>query len=221
MTELQETTSRGNIKYCHFTPKRTFAQAWHKRCRNAILNELLQSSQLFHCPPQPLSVSLSCLSSENNLHSVAERTEALFRLNGGKAEGWGGREGDAPAVGGQDNRTASHMWAGGGRARGLWELHTVALLQGGVQLIRFGEMDHSLKSSPWEALTQNTPASVYGSLSWRNPESCKSRGSQVVFTPQEWINIELYKRESGSNGTWDLVMTSQCDGRAAESILKA
>lgn len=62
---------------------------------------------------------------------MAERTEALFRLNGGKAEGWGGREGDAPAVGGQDNRTASHMWAGGGRARALWELHTVALLQGG------------------------------------------------------------------------------------------
>lgn len=42
-------------------------------------------------------------------------------------------------------------------------LHTVALLQGGggVQLIRFGEMDHSLKSSPREALTQNTPARVW------------------------------------------------------------
>lgn len=33
--------------------------------------------------------------------------------------------------------------------------------------------------------------------------------------------LSFYKHESGSNGTWDLVMTSQCDGRAAESILKA
>lgn len=56
--------------------------------------------------------------------------------------------------------------------------------KGGVQLIRVGEMDHSLKSSPWEALTQNTPASVYGSLSWRNPASCKSQGSQVVLRPR-------------------------------------
>lgn len=110
---------------------------------------------------------------------MAERTEALFRLNGGRAEGWGGREGDAPAVGGQDNRTASHMWAGGGRARGLWGLHTVALLQGGVQLIRFGEMDHSLKSP--------TPASVYGSVRWRNPKRLKEVVNQKVhkwfYTP--------------------------------------
>lgn len=27
--------------------------------------------------------------------------------------------------------------------------------------------------------------------------------------------MELYEHESGSNGTWGLVMTSQCDGRAA------
>lgn len=56
-----------------------------------------------------------------------------------KQRGGGGREGDAPAVGEQDNRTASHMWAGGGRVRGLWGLHTVALLQGGGWGWRWGD----------------------------------------------------------------------------------
>lgn len=63
---------------------------------------------------------------------MAERTEALFWLNGGKAEGWRGGEGDAPAVGEQDNTTASHMWVGGvvveGEGVKAQELHTVALL---------------------------------------------------------------------------------------------
>lgn len=61
---------------------------------------------------------------------MAERTEALFGLNGGKAEGWRGGEGDAPAVEEQDNTTASHMWVsgGGGWASRLRGLHTVALL---------------------------------------------------------------------------------------------
>lgn len=31
---------------------------------------------------------------------------------------------------------------------------------GGMQLIRLREMDHSFKSSPWEALTQNTPVAA-------------------------------------------------------------
>lgn len=42
------------------------------------------------------------------------RTEALFGMNEGKAVGWRGGQRDAPAVGGQDNTTASHMWAKGG-----------------------------------------------------------------------------------------------------------
>lgn len=83
-------------------------------------------------------------------------------MNGGKAEGWRGGEGDAPAVGEQDNTTASHMWARGGGRQGCggctqWHCYK----GGGMQLIRFREMDHSLKSSPWEALTQNTPVTVW------------------------------------------------------------
>lgn len=155
---------------------------------------------------------------------MAERTEALFRLNGGRAEGWGGREGDAPAVGRQDNRTASHMWAGGGRAQGLWGLHTVALLQGGEQLIRFEEMDHSLKSPTPGRLDKEHPCQCI----WLNKmeeskkakRSCKSKGSQVVFTPQELINIEFYERESGSNATWVPVMTSKCDGMCMQGCRK-
>lgn len=94
------------------------------------------------------------------------RTEALFGLNGGKAEGRRGGEGDAPAVGEQDNTTASHMWARGGEGGrqgcgGCTQWHCYKGGVGGMQLIRLREMDHSLKSSPWEALTQNTPVTVW------------------------------------------------------------
>lgn len=45
-----------------------------------------------------------------------------------KQRGGGGGEGDAPAVGEQDNTTASHMWVRVGWASRLRGLHTVALL---------------------------------------------------------------------------------------------
>lgn len=87
----------------------------------------------------------------------------MFGLNGGKAEGWRGAEGDAPAVGEQDNTTASHMWARGGvGVKAAGAAHSgIVIRGGGMQLIRFREMDHSLKSSPREALTQNTPVTVW------------------------------------------------------------
>lgn len=37
----------------------------------------------------------------------------------------------------------------------------IVIRGGGMQLIRVREMDHSLKSSPWEALTQNTPVAIW------------------------------------------------------------
>lgn len=121
------------------------------------IRNIEMNCQLFHCPPAASICFSFLLVLWNNLHSVAGRTEALFGLNGAKAEGWGGRGVEREMLqlwGEQDNRTASHMWGGGGGgATGPWGLHTVALLWGGVgaggmQLIRFGEMDHSLNSSP-------------------------------------------------------------------------
>lgn len=93
---------------------------------------------------------------------MARRTEALFGPNGGKAEGWRAREGDAPAVEGtRQQKSISHVGGGGGHTRlgGCTQWHCYEG-GGGMQLIRFGEMDHSLKSSPWEALTENTPVTV-------------------------------------------------------------
>lgn len=65
----------------------------------------------------------------------------MFGLNGGKAEGWRGAEGDAPAVGEQDNTTASHMWARGGvGVKAAGAAHSgIVIRGGGMQLIRFLE----------------------------------------------------------------------------------
>lgn len=96
---------------------------------------------------------------------------------------------------------------------------------GGMQLIRFGEMDHSLQSSPWEALTQNTPASVwfFKLEEFKKPKKKKKAVNQRVhkwfYTPGE-NKYEFYEHESGSNGTWGFVVTSQSDGNAAKSSLK-
>lgn len=130
-----------------------------------MLNELLQHSQLFHCPRQPLSVSLSCLSSENNLHSVGERTRRCLGSMEEKQRG-GGVEREMLQLWG-NKTTEQHLTCGleeGGHKAcgGCTQWHCYRGVGGGwgVQLISFGEMDHSLRSSPWEALTRNTPASV-------------------------------------------------------------
>lgn len=95
---------------------------------------------------------------------MVRRTKALFGLNGGRAEGWRGGEGDAPAVGEQDNTTASHMWTRGGwggrpGCGGCTQWHCYK--GGGMQMIRLREMYHSLKSSLRDALTQTTPVAVW------------------------------------------------------------
>lgn len=62
---------------------------------------------------------------------MAERTKALFGLNGGRAEGWRGGEGDAPAVGEQDNTTASHMWVRGVGVQAAGAAHSGIVIRGG------------------------------------------------------------------------------------------
>lgn len=50
---------------------------------------------------------------------------------------------------------------GGGGRQGSRAAHSgIVIRGGGMQLIRFGEMDHSLKSSPWKVLTQNSAVTV-------------------------------------------------------------
>lgn len=69
-------------------------------------------------------------------------------MNEGKAAGWRGGQRDAPAVGGQDNTTASHMWAKGG-VQAVGAAHSGIVTRGGwMQLIRLREMDHPHPHTP-------------------------------------------------------------------------
>lgn len=168
-----------------------------------MLNELLQYSQLFHCPLQPLSVSLSCLSSENNLHSVAERTRRCLGWIEEKQRG-GGVEREMLQLWG-DKTTEQHLTCGleeGGHEAcgGCTQWHCYkGVGGGGTQLIRFGEMDHSLRSSPWEALTQNTPASVWF---FKLEESKKPKKKKE----EEAVNQRVHKwfYTPGENKYWIL-----------------
>lgn len=79
------------------------------------------------------------------------------KQRGGGVEGCRGR---CSSCGGQDN-SISHVGVGGGGRPGCGGCTQWHCYKGvGMQLIRFGEMDHSLKSSPWEALTLTTRAAV-------------------------------------------------------------
>lgn len=107
----------------------TYRATWDKKYRNEL-------------PAVSLSPAASiCFSFLlvlwNNLHSVAGWTEALFELNGAKAEGRrggsGSREGDAPAVGGtRQQNSISHV--GWGRRRGhraVGAAHSGIVMRGG------------------------------------------------------------------------------------------
>lgn len=154
-----------------------------------MLNELLQYGQLFHCPLQPLSVSLSCLSSENNLHSVAERTRRCLGWMEEKQRG-GGVEREMLQLWG-NKTTEQHLTCGleeGGHEAcgGCTQWHCYkGVGGGGVAADKVWRDGSFLRSSPWGALTQNTPASVCffkldeskkpGKKRW------KSKSSQVVL----------------------------------------
>lgn len=87
----------------------------------------------------------------------------------------------------QDNRTASHMWVGGGGAHKAWGLHTVALLwrrgwDAADKVWRNGSFPQIL---PWEALTENTPVTVSW-LFWNGPlKQAMDQSFTTVFTHTE------------------------------------
>lgn len=76
-------------------------------------------------------------------------------------KGWRGRW--SSCGGTRQHNGISHVGERGGRqgSGGCTQWHCYkGEGGGGMQLIRLREMDHSFKSSPWEALTRNTPVAA-------------------------------------------------------------
>lgn len=138
----------------------TYRAMWDKKCRISKWTVLTQPAVSLS-PAASICFSFS-LVLWNNLHSVVKKNEGVVWVEWRKSWGVAGWRGRCSSCGGtRQHNSISHVGEGVVGVQAAGAAHSgIVIRGGGMQLIRLREMYHSLKSSPWEALTQNTRVAV-------------------------------------------------------------